>query len=122
MDKKSRGAIGVGVEQWGGGITIGGVEQLRGVVVIANDERCFLVMLRLKNLKWSCNSKCDPKLNAILHIKMIVFRSNFLKYTKILSQCYLFCFFYLVPFYHVNTHLWMIMMESIIIMVQNIII
>jgi len=98
MNKKSRGAIGVGVEQWRGGIAISGVEQLRGVVVIANDERCFLVMLRLKNLQWSCNSKCDPKLNAILHIKMIVFRSNFFKYTKILSQCYFFLFFLLSPF------------------------
>jgi hypothetical protein len=41
MNKKPRGAIGVGVEQWGGGIAISGVEQLGGVIVIADDEWCF---------------------------------------------------------------------------------
>jgi hypothetical protein len=36
---------------------------------------------------------------------------------KILSRCHLFYFLNLVFFYHVKTHLWMIMMESRILMV-----
>jgi hypothetical protein len=72
MNKKSRGTIVVKVKQWGGGGIIGGVEQLGEVVVTIDDEWCFLVMLRMKDLQWSCKSRCDPKFNAILHIKMII--------------------------------------------------
>jgi hypothetical protein len=46
---------------------------------------------------------------------------NFLRCTKILSQRHPFMFFSPTHFYHVNTHLWMIMMESKIIMVYNIV-
>jgi hypothetical protein len=42
---------------------------------------------------------------------------NFLRCTKILSQYHLFLSFLPSPFYHVKTHLWMIMMESKITMV-----
>jgi len=45
----------------------------------------------------------------------------FLRCTKILSHVTLFCLFYLVFFYHLKTHLWMIMMESRIVIVQNIV-
>jgi hypothetical protein len=31
-----------------------------------------LVMLRLKDLQWSCNFRCDANLHVIFHIKMIV--------------------------------------------------
>jgi hypothetical protein len=40
----------------------------------------------------------------------------FLRCTKILSR-HLFLFFLPSPFYHVKTHLWMIMMESRIVIV-----
>ncbi len=49
--------------------------------------------------------------------------SNSLRCTKILS-CHnvtFFCLFYLVFFNHVETHLWIIMMESRIVVVQNIV-
>jgi hypothetical protein len=68
------------VEQWRGKITIVGVEQLGGVVIIIDDEQCFLVMLRLKDLWWSCNSKCDPNLHAILHIEMIILQICYCKH------------------------------------------
>jgi hypothetical protein len=42
---------------------------------------------------------------------------NSLKCTNILSQCHLFLSFLPSFFYHVKTHLWMIIMESIIVMV-----
>jgi hypothetical protein len=42
---------------------------------------------------------------------------NFSKCTNILSRCHLFLSFLPSHFYHVKTHLWMIMMESIIVMV-----
>ncbi len=42
--------------------------KLGGVIATTDDEFYFLVMLRLKDLQWSYNSKCD----AIFHIKMIV--------------------------------------------------
>jgi hypothetical protein len=56
------------------------VEQLRGVVAIVDDDCDFLVMLRMKDLQWSCNSRCDPKLNAIFHIKMIVLQFFYYKH------------------------------------------
>ncbi len=40
-----------------------------------------------------------------------------LRCTKILSQHHLFCPFDLVLFYYVRTHLWMIMMESRIVLI-----
>jgi hypothetical protein len=76
MNKKSRGAIVVGVEQWREGVAINGVEQLGGTIAIDDDEWCFLVMLRLEDFQWSCNFRCDPKFNAILHVEMIIFESN----------------------------------------------
>jgi hypothetical protein len=42
---------------------------------------------------------------------------NFFRCTEILSQHHFFLSFYLVIFYHVKTNLWMIMMESKIVMV-----
>jgi hypothetical protein len=42
---------------------------------------------------------------------------NSLRCTKILSQRHYFWFFYLVLFYHVKTHFWMIMMKFKILMV-----
>jgi hypothetical protein len=42
---------------------------------------------------------------------------NSLKCTKMLSHHHPFLFFLPNPFYHVKTHLWMIMVESIIVMV-----
>jgi hypothetical protein len=42
---------------------------------------------------------------------------NSLRCTKILSHHHLFLFFLPSPYYHVKTHLWMIMMESKIVMV-----
>ncbi len=50
MNKKSRGTVVARVEQWGGGGAVGGVEQLGGIVVTVDDEWCFLVMLKMKDL------------------------------------------------------------------------
>jgi hypothetical protein len=47
--------------------------------------------------------------------------SKFFKVIKILSLRHLFLFFLLGHFYHVKTHLWMIMMESRIVMDYNIV-
>jgi hypothetical protein len=66
------------VEQQGG--ASGGVERLGGIVVTTKDERWFLVMLRLKDFQWSYNSICDQKLNAILHIKMIILQISYCRH------------------------------------------
>ncbi len=64
---------------------------------------------------------CWPIQNQTLTRNLLVGANpkgaNSLGCSKILSQCHFFCLFYLIIFYHVNTHLWMIMMESIIVMV-----
>ncbi len=80
MNKRSRGTFVARVEQLKGVGVVGGVEQLRGVVAIVDDDCDFLVMLRMKDLQWSCNSRCDPKLNAIFHIKMIVLQFFYYKH------------------------------------------
>ncbi len=35
------------------GIIVVRVKQLGGVIITIDDEQCFLVMLRLKDLQWS---------------------------------------------------------------------
>jgi hypothetical protein len=40
-------------------------------------------MLRLKDLQWSCNSKCDTNLHAIFHIEMIVLRIFHCKHSRL---------------------------------------
>lgn len=71
MNKKAKGTVVAMEEQWRR-TTIGGVEQLKGAIATINDEQCFLVMLKLKDFQWSCNSRCDPKFNVIFHIEIIV--------------------------------------------------
>ncbi len=63
-----------------GKIVVVGVEQLGGTVIIIDDEWCFLTMLRLKDLYWSCNSKCDPNLYATLHKEMIILQIYYCKH------------------------------------------
>ncbi len=60
MNKKSRRTIDVRVEQLG------------GAIATIDDEQCFLVMLRLNDLQWFCNSRCDANLDVIFHIEMII--------------------------------------------------
>jgi hypothetical protein len=51
MNKRSRGTFVARVEQLKGVGVVGGVEQLRGVVAIVDDDCDFLVMLRMKDLQ-----------------------------------------------------------------------
>jgi len=80
MNKNLRRIVVIGVEQWGGKTTIVGVEQLGKLVTTIDDERCFLVMLKLKNLWWSCNFIRVPILHAIFHIEMIILRICYWKH------------------------------------------
>lgn len=63
-----------------GRIVVVGVEQLGGAVIIIDDEWCFLMMLRLKDLYWSCNSKYDPNLCVTLHKEMIILQIYYCKH------------------------------------------
>jgi hypothetical protein len=56
--------------------------------------------------------------DAFVHQEEVTLEGpNSLRCTKILSQCHHFLFVLPSPFYHLNSHLWMIMMESKIVMV-----
>ncbi len=83
-----------------GGVVVAKVEQL-GVVVIVDDEYYFLVMLRLKDLQWSCNSKCHANLHTIFHIKMIFYNSFTTNIIDWINKC---AFFWWCQDWRISNH------------------
>ncbi len=86
---------------------------------------CFFVLANLWII-WTLHYK-SPKWIFFTHFPIfhqscwhyfITSRCKFFKvYQNLVTMSPFFVFFYLDPFYHVKTHLWMIMMESVIVIV-----
>jgi len=69
-----------------------------------------MLLIQSMELEKKCNYEIS-KLNQHGGSKFFKMYQNFV------TMLSFFVFFYLVLFYHVKTHLWMIMMKSIILMV-----